>query len=171
MNREIAAAPRRQARSAFGAWSMMGWMICIILLATDRWLLGVSLFVLLLGVHTFGRLAGPPVILAAFTYQWLQVTIAPVYTALFGGHIAEMRAIDYQPMVLIGLIAVVCYFGGYWTANRDTRRRKLVGEIPLFPLTIVTVSYFSAIAISITIQRIAWSYPQLTQILLVLSYV
>ncbi len=151
---------------------MMGWMACIVLLATDKWLLGVSFFVLLVAVHVFGRMAGPPVILAAFLYQWLQVTIAPIYSAIFGGHIREMRSIDYRPMVIIGLIAVICYFGGYWAANREYgKRAKPLSQSSLFPLPIVTISYFSAIAISITIQRIAWSYPQLTQLLLVLSYV
>jgi len=171
MNQQI-AVKRAESRSRFGLWMMMAWLICFIMLATDSWLLGVSFMVLLLGVQFLGRVAGPPVVLAAFLYQWLQVTIAPVYAALTGGHIIQMRAINYRPMMLIGLAAVLCYFGGYLiTSPRRKKKGAVAAEVTLFPLTIVTVAYFSAIAISITIQKIAWSYPQLTQLLLVLSYI
>jgi hypothetical protein len=156
----------------FGAWSMMGWMACIVLLATDKWLLGVCLFVLFLGIHVLVRRGGPPVILAAFTYQWLQVSIALLYLGLTGRQLREMRDIDYTPMVLISLGAVICYFGGYWIASATSSRKvRQLKEVPLVPLVFVSVSYFGAIAVSVLIQRIAWRYPGLTQLLFVLSYI
>jgi len=68
MNQQI-AVKRAESRSRFGLWMMMAWLICFIMLATDSWLLGVSFMVLLLGVQFLGRVAGPPVVLAAFLYQ------------------------------------------------------------------------------------------------------
>src|SRR3954463_7069862 len=75
-------------------------------------------------------------------------------------------------MVAIGLVAVLSYFGGYWLTNGESRKKsKDESDAPLFPLTLIALAYCGAIVISFTIQRIAWSYPQLTQLLFVLSYV
>ena len=163
----------QRPRSVFSPLSLLGWFICLVLLATDQWLLGPSLFVFLLGWHFLRWNGEPPVIAAAFTYQWLQVTIALLYLAITGRRIAEMREVNYEPMVLISLAAITLFFGGFcWVSGqyhgrsfpiRPTGQRQLT-------LNAVALSYVTTVIASFAILRIAWVFSPLTQFLFVLSF-
>ena len=151
---------------------MIGWLLCLALLLSPQPLLGVSLLVLLGGYHFLGPQNGPPVVAAAFTYQWLQITIALLYFALTGRQIVEMRTIDYKPIVLISLSAIVALFGGYaWVTSRKNDETEIDRDgLHRASVGMVSICYVVTLALSITVQRIAWSFPALTQFLFVLGF-
>ena len=83
------------------------------LLAGD-WIVSLALVVLFVGWKYLSREPGPPIVAAAFSNQWLQVTAGLLYFAATGRQVIEMQTSDYRPMVLIGLASVVVLFAGLY---------------------------------------------------------
>jgi hypothetical protein len=159
--------------SIFSPALLFCWFLCLVLCFTEQWLLGPSLFVFILGWRYLPRRGEPPVVAAAFTYQWAQVTAALFYLAITGRKITEMKTIDPQPIVLMGLVSICLFFGGYWivSKNRPDRWGTAVhaSQQPL-SLMFVSVSYVATVAISQLLLRVAWTLPAITQFLFVLSF-
>jgi hypothetical protein len=113
----IESGPMPRRSSIFSRAAIMGWLVCLILTASGQWLLGPALFVLLVAWRVFRR-EGDTVVLAAFGYQWVQVTLALFYAVFTGRHVVEMTGVDFQPMVLISLVSICALFVGFlWTSS------------------------------------------------------
>ncbi len=163
--------PPVERASVFGTWYLLGWLTCLVLLASGEWTLGPSLFVLIVGWRTLYSRNGPPVVAAAFTHQWAQVTIALLYSFLAGRRIVDMRGLDYDMMVLIGLCSIAALFSGYYLVSRKTLARieTSTGSGSAISLRLIAFSYAAAIVSSVLIQRIAWLFSSVTQLLLIFS--
>ena len=162
-----------EGSSAFSSWRFLGWILCVVLLLSDQWMLGPALFTLLLGWHLLSKTSGPLVMPAAFAYQWLQVSIAPLYVLLTGRLIIDMNGLDYGSMFATGLIAVASYFGGYWLITRPGNHaleEQTLGKRGSATTTAVFVSYVVAFVLTLFIHRNAWSFPAITQILYMLGF-
>ena len=151
---------------------LIGGVVLMSLLATD-WLAGLSLVVLWGAWKYLSREPGPPVIAAAFTHQWLQVTVAIFYAAVTGRRVIQMDTSDYRPMILIGLGSVVAMFAGFYlTAGWRARTRATTSafQLPVKFSTIAT-AYAVSIALAGALLSFAWSHPELTQVILVMALV
>lgn len=145
----------------------------VALIAGD-WLALLALAVLWAGWRYLSREPGAPIAAAAFTYQWLQVTIAIFYAAVTGRVVIEMQTTDYRPMVVVGLCSVAAMFAGYLLGAGFYRRRRHAepAAVPI-PLALARIAafYVASVAASGTLNLFAWSLPQLTQFVLALSLV
>ena len=114
------------------------------------------------------------VVVVAFTYQWVQITIAVLYFALTGRRIIEMRYMDYRPMVLLALASISVLFAGFYIAARFPKRKipapPISANLPPKSLQLV-VLYVGSVATSGVVEQLAWSIPALTQAVLVVSLV
>jgi hypothetical protein len=178
VTRSIPAAislPASRARAATGRRlrdiAIFGSIILIGLLADD-WIATLSVIVLLAGWKFLSRQQGPPIVAAAFSNQWLQVTFGIMYLAITGRQVVEMETADYRPMVLMGLAAITVLFGGFYLAARFRRTQRFTEAIqrPL-PWTTnqIAMIYVGTVALFGIIQEIAWSTPGWTQAILMLS--
>ncbi len=147
-------------------------LIVVFGLLADDWLASVGLLVLFAGWKYLSREPGPPIVAAAFSLQWLQVMAAIVYFAISGRKVWELREGTYEPMVMLGLAAVVTLFTGFYLAaefGRFKRWREAPPRMLPWSTNRITVFYLSTVAGSGVLQELAWSTPGLTQPLLVLS--
>jgi hypothetical protein len=114
---------------------------------------------------------GPPVLAIAFTYQWLQISSAPLYLGFTGRAITDMLRCDYPPMVLLGyagicVLAIGLHLGrgaglGRWDgAPLDERTR----------LMLIAGYFVTTLSSGITV-RLAGQNPSLNQVVLSLSFV
>jgi len=145
----------------------------ILTVLADDWIAFLALVTLWLGWRYLPREPGAPIAAAAFTYQWMQVTIAIFYAAITGREIMDMRLVDYRPMILVGLASVVAMFGGYLIGAGFYRRRRpavprVVVQMPV-SLAQIVVCYAASVALTGTLLHFAWNTPKLTQVILVLS--
>jgi hypothetical protein len=146
--------------------------LSILVVASGQWTLAPAFVVFFLAWRFLTRNEEVPAAAAAFSYQWLQVTIAILYLAITGREISWMQWSRWQPMVLIGLAAICSLFFGYWlTAPRRLRPRAPSASFGAREpsLTQIVISYAIAVVISIAIKGFAWSFPGLTQVLLILT--
>jgi hypothetical protein len=178
VTRSIPAAislPAGRAPTAMGRRlrdiAIFGSIILIGLLADD-WIASLSMIVLLTGWKYLSRQAGPPIVAAAFSNQWLQVTFGIMYAAFTGRRVVEMGTADYRPMILMGLAAISVLFGAFYFAARFRRTQRVSGMIqrPL-PWTTnqIAMIYVGTVAVFGIMQDIAWSIPGWTQVILMLS--
>jgi len=156
--------------STFRPLAVIGSVLLISLLATD-WLAGLSLLILLGGWRYLSREPGPPVVAAAFTHQWLQVTVAIFYAALTGRKIVQMDTSDYRPMVFIGLASMVAMFAGLYLVTGWRGRARAARSAFQLPVEFSTIAmaYAVSVALAGALSSFAWSHPALTQIVLVLA--
>jgi hypothetical protein len=146
--------------------------VLLIGLLADDWMASVALIVLFIGWRFLLRENGPPIIAAAFSNQWLQVTVAILYFAFTGRRVIEMQTDEYRPMVLIGLTAIVVLFAGfYFTAGFGSVRKARYDSPRQLPWSTyrIGVCYGLTVAAAGLLQEIAWSTSGLTQVILVLS--
>jgi hypothetical protein len=101
---------------------------------------------------------GVPVIAAALTFQWMQVTIGMWYFAATGRTLDTMVFSDYRPMVLIGL------------ASRQRFAPSDEGSLPIGWSTLLA-SYVIATAMQGIVGQYAYLIPGLTQPILVLRFI
>jgi hypothetical protein len=140
-----------------------------------HWLAGVSVAALI----AIWRLLrheddeGPPVLALAMSTQWLQVTSGIFYTGLTGRALSATGGPETDQMVLLGLGCVMALSVGIWFGARQIRlripnpegaTRELVGWRSLILI------YVGAVVVAGVMQRLAWSYPTLTQAILALSF-
>ncbi|MFN2601765.1 MAG: hypothetical protein ABR582_03290 [Gemmatimonadaceae bacterium] len=146
--------------------------VVVVGLLADDWIASVALLVLFLGWRYLLREKGPPIVAAAFSNQWLQVTVGILYFAFTGRRVIEMQTDEYRPMVLIGLATIITLFAGFYLAAGLGRARKAsVGPARQLPWSTyrIGVCYGITVAIAGLLQEIAWSTSGLTQVILVLS--
>ena len=151
---------------------VVGVALLLSLLGSD-WIPGLSIMILWGAWKYLSREPGPPVIAAAFTHQWLQVTIAVLYSAVTGRTITQMEQVDYRPMMLIGLCSLVSLFAGFYFAagwRRTAARSERRNGLPIALKTLAVAYAISLMAASV-MQSFAWDHPQLTQVVLALSLV
>jgi hypothetical protein len=136
------------------------------------WIALAAVILLWVGWKYLSREPGAPIAAAAFTHQWVQVTIGVFYAAVTGRAVIEMRMSDYRPMVLVGLGSIMAMFGGYLIGAAFPKNRpaalSVARPLPISVTRIATL-YVAAVAINGTLQSFAWTLPRVTQILLVLS--
>lgn len=146
--------------------------VLVIGLVADDWIASAALLVLFLGWKYLLRESGPPIVAAAFSNQWLQITAGILYFAVTGRRVIEMQTDEYRPMVLIGLATITVLFAGVYLAAGFARSKKIRSE-PQRPLPWSTyrigVCYAITVAVAGLLQEIAWSTSGLTQVILVLS--
>jgi hypothetical protein len=152
--------------------AVIGSIVLVGLLAGD-WIASVSLATLFVGLRYVLREPGPPIVAAAFSNQWLQVTAGLMYFALSGRTIFEMRTPVYRPMVLIGLGCVAVLFTGFYLAAGFRRGRPPRDKPRLLPWTTnqIAAIYGVTVAGSGVLTELAWSTSGLTQAILVFSRV
>lgn len=130
--------------------------------------------VLYLGWKYLSREPEIRVVVVAFTYQWVQISIAVFYFAFTGRRIMEMRYMDYRPMVLLALASISVLFAGFYVAARFPKRKipppPISSTLPPKPFQLV-VLYVASVATSGIVEQLAWSIPALTQAVLVVSLV
>jgi len=163
------AGPRAAVPRQLIAVTGIGAVIVIGLLADD-WIASAALLVLFLGWKYLLRESGPPIVAAAFSNQWLQITAGILYFAFTGRRVIEMQTDEYRPMVLIGLAAIIVLFAGFYVAAGlgHARRPHPQRQLPWSTYRI-GVCYGITVAIAGLLQEIAWSTSGLTQVILVLS--
>jgi len=141
-------------------------------LAAD-WIAALAVWVLWAGWRFLKLPEGPPVLALAFTFQWVQVTAGIFYFALTGRRLEAMDMSDYRPMVLIGLGCLVAILLGLKVGLRLARsRRESPQTVPSLPLGWrgLLVAYLACVAVTGTMQEVAWQYPAVTQGILALTY-
>jgi hypothetical protein len=141
----------------------------------DDWIAGVAIVVLWF-IWKYLRLeGGVPVLAAALTFQWIQVTIGVWYYALSGRRLATMELSDYRPMVLIGLGCIAALAVGLRLGIHLVRRTQVStavadGVIPLSWLSLA-MAYVVTTAAQGGLQAIAYDFPGLTQPILALRFI
>lgn len=115
---------------------------------------------------------GPPVLLFALGFQWVQVTIGLFYEALTGRTLTAITSADYRPMVLIGLGCVLALAAGIRLGLRVGRRAGAPApiETPIFGLNTLVGIYLALVVTAGGVQQLAWQFPIFTQAILAVSY-
>jgi len=169
----MAARPRPDAPHVPAALVAVGVAsACAWLLAGD-WIAGAALWVLWLGWRVLPADDGPPVLPLAFTFQWIQVTAGVYYVAITGRPLLAIYSSDYRTMVLIGLGCLLALLAGLAIGMRLVGRRRAGagGDSGIvFGWPALLACYAGSIALTGTIQEIAWEVPEFTQAILALSY-
>lgn len=139
-------------------------------LCTD-WIAAPCVFTLWLIWWLLPRPGEPPVLAMALTFQWTQVTLGVFYNGLTGRVPLPMVLSDYRPMVLIGLGCVAALTVGVAVGSAAIRRRSDDGYWRM-PLDIrgLFIVYVVAVAGEGTIGEVAYSFPDLTQAILAVSF-
>jgi len=162
-------APRRPPLPglviALGLASPVVWF-----LAQD-WIPAGALWVLWAGWRYLPTGAGPPVLPMAFTFQWMQVTLGLYYHAFTGYQSPAMVFSDYRSMVLIGLGCLVALLLGLKSGLVLVRRQPgVVRASEAFSWPVLVACYVVSIAVTGTVQGLAWDVPALTQGIIALTY-
>jgi len=141
------------------------------LLAGD-WIAAAALAVLWLVWRYLRAAEGPPVLAMALTFQWVQVTAGVWYLAATGIRLPAVDLSDYRPMVLIGLGCVVALGVGLKAGMRLVPAANLPAdaERPAFGWPALIAAYLASVALTGSLQEIAWEIPSLTQGILALTY-
>lgn len=115
---------------------------------------------------------GPPVLLFALGFQWVQVTIGLFYTSVTGRTLTAITSSDYRTMVLIGLGCVLALAAGIHLGLRVGRRAESPAPIdaPLFGLNTLAAIYLGLVVTAGGVQQLAWQFPVFTQAILAVSY-
>ena len=148
-------------------WSLLAW------LSVGDWIAGLAVLVLWAAWHALPADDGPPILAMAFTFQWVQVTIGVFYHGLTGRSLDAIDRSDYRPMVLIGLGCLVALLVGLALGMR-LLPRSTADRVPRFeeafswPLLVGV--YVASLAVTGTVQELAWEVPSLTQAILALTY-
>jgi hypothetical protein len=118
---------------------------------------------------------GPPILAMAFTFQWVQVTIGVFYHGITGRTLDAIELSDYRPMVLIGLGCLAALLAGLRIGMHFVPRRPRAGErekdAPAFSWPVLIALYLVSLAVTGTVQELAWRVPALTQAILALTYI
>ena len=174
----VAARPVDSARRGSGREGIPASLLAVglaslaaALLAGD-WIAGAALWVLWAGWWWLPRDDGPPVLPLAFTFQWVQVTAGVYYLALTGRPLLAVYGSDYRTMVLIGLGCLLALLTGLALGTRLVSRRRPAAGTPLLALfgwPSLIACYAGSIAMTGTLQEMAWRVPELTQGILALT--
>jgi hypothetical protein len=135
-------------------------------------LVTLSLGVLWLGYWLLSIRGSVPVLLAAFAFQWVQITSGFLYTLITGRALEAAHGSDYRTMMYLGLFSILALAAGirlgYELLAQHTVGRpvdaSIAGNGALWLL------YGGSLAATATMQSLAWQYPLLTQPILALTF-
>jgi len=120
------------------------------------------------------NVGGVPIVAAALTFQWMQVTVGIWYQGLTGRALDTMVKSDYRPMVLIGLGCVAALALGIRLGISLLERRRLSTPFhDLYALswpTLIT-AYAATTALQGAVGFYAYLVPGLTQPMLALRFI
>lgn len=137
------------------------------------WKAGVSILLLWAAWHFLPRIENSHVLFFAFAYQWAQVCLGIIYKALSGRSTPFMLKFDPGPMFLLGLVTLVVTIAGLRfgfaliggsAAPPDSVRA------PSLSWPLLRNLYLAFAFLNPALTRVAFSFPQLTQFILVISY-
>ena len=153
----------------------LGAATCAATAAVGDWIGGLAIVVLWLIWMYLQQEGGVPVLAAALTFQWLQVTIGLWYYAATGRRLDTMELSDYRPMVLIGLGCCAALGAGLYAGISLVKRRQPPSDddgalIPISWPALATV-YVIATAMQGVLSSIAYDVPGLTQPILAMRFV
>jgi hypothetical protein len=139
---------------------------------TDDVLGGLSIVVLWFGLRLVLTDDRIPVLGAAFTYQWMQVTIGLFYSALTGHVLKTMIDSDYRAMMFIGLGWVTCLAIGMRLGIyliRDDRENREERPVGFLSMPVLMTTYGVSVLLEGTLISAIGNYPSLRQILVTLT--
>ncbi|MDP1569793.1 MAG: hypothetical protein Q8L86_07300 [Vicinamibacterales bacterium] len=142
-------------------------------LVTGDWLGSVAVAVLFAAWWLVRIADGPPVLAAALTFHWIQVSIGLFYASITGRTLSAITSSDYRTMVLIGLGCVLALAAGLHLGMRATPSRSETAppiHAPIFGLNTLIVIYIGLVATAGGVQQLAWQFPIFTQAILAVSY-
>jgi hypothetical protein len=170
--RKIPAAAYASSRSGYWLPAILAGTVIVFSLLAQDWIAGLGILILAAIWHFLRTDSGPPVLALALTMQWIQVTSAIYYDAIFGRRIASMDVTDYRPTVLIGLGCIVALVAGLRIGMQWRRGKaaQAVGRVDeAFPLPWLVVVYVVSMPVVAILQRVAFSAPALMQGILAIS--
>ena len=138
------------------------------LFAAD-WIAGAAIAALWLGYKLLVFPGSTPVLILAFAFQWLQVTIGVFYHAISGRELLTMFSSDYRPMVLIGLASVATFAIGIRAGVQLAWRNRTPGHAwPEQALSwpVLIVAYVVMLSSETAIREFAWDNASITQAVL-----
>jgi hypothetical protein len=141
-------------------------------LVTWDWIPGVAALLLFAAWRRLRDERAPPVLALAFTFQWLQVVAAPLYFHLTGRRVRELDTCDYQPMVALGLGALLALLVGLAAGTRRRRGPSQAQPEEARPFRFATLfgGYLAVTLVSGTLVAVAWELPLLTQAILAFGF-
>ena len=154
--------------------ALVGSLFTVASIFANDMLAGASLVVLWFIWKYLRHEGGIPVLAAALTFQWMQVTIGVWYFAATGRRLDTMELSDYRPMVLIGIGCVASLAVGIRTGIHLMKRlgasphddQSIAIEWPALILV-----YVAATVLQGGMQWLAYQIPELTQPILALRFV
>ncbi len=165
--------PRQPAPSVPLALIALAGVAAAALILAGDWIAGLAVWVLWAGWRFLRTPEGPPVLALAFTFQWVQVTAGIFYYAVTGRRLGAMDLSDYRPMVLIGLGCLVAILlglkAGLTLAQPRGGAPQAVPELELGWRGLL-IAYLVCVALTGTVQELAWRFPAVTQGILALTY-
>lgn len=138
--------------------------------AVGDWLAGAALLLLFTGFTGLRSAEGPPVLVFAFGFQWVQVTSGLFYGGLLGRRLTAHDQSDYRTMVGLGLASLAVLLAGLVTGRRLGGRRQ-TGARPetAFRTDAIILLYIISVAVAQALLAVAWHYPQFTQAMIAIA--
>jgi hypothetical protein len=160
------AAARPGLYAALALVSALAWLVAGDVIAA------LAVWVLLAGWRMLPAGDGPPVLAMAYTFQWVQVTAGLWYHALTGIRLPAIELADHRPMMLIGLGCLLALLLGLRLGIYAVGpRAPAPGDArPAFGWRALILAYVASVALTGTLQELAWETPSLTQGILALTY-
>jgi len=151
-------------------FALLSAAIATSLLAQD-WIAGLAIVVLWAGWHYLQPEVGPPILPLAFSAQWVQVVAGIFYYAFTGRQLPAMYQSDYRPMVLIGSGCLVALLVGLKCGTRLVKVKAVpVTRAAAFSWPVLVQLYVASVLLTGFLRALAWSIPQLTQPIIVFTY-
>jgi len=155
-------------------WELAGVAVACALLATwlDDWLAGAVLLVLWLGYKLLVFPGGTPVLVLAFGFEWLQVSLGVLYHDATGRDLMTIAQSEYRPMVFIGLGCVIALAVGLRLGVTLVWRYRAPGEPwpeEAFTWPVLVGVYVTMLMSETTVKNFAWDNPSITQAVLAID--
>jgi len=131
-----------------------------------------ALVVLWLGYKLLSTGDGLSVLMLAFGFQWIQVSIGLFYTGLTGRPLITSLESNYQPMVMLGLGCILAMAVGIRLGIAAVRRRpEPRGERPqtIMSWTTLLVVYLASAALEPYLMTVAQTHPIWRQALVTIT--
>ncbi|MGE5192427.1 MAG: hypothetical protein ACM3U2_07975 [Deltaproteobacteria bacterium] len=137
------------------------------------WLAGAGILLLWLAVRLLRSREGPPVLVYAFAFQWLQVVAGVVYCGIFNRQLRPSLQCDYRPMVLLGLVSLLVLLFGLAAGRRWAQGRRVARERPLFAFGLgsLLLAYVASVVAAQVVLTLGWSYARFAQAAVALSQI
>jgi hypothetical protein len=135
----------------------------------DDWLAGAVIVALWFGYRMLVFPGSTPVLILAFTFQWIQVSLGVLYYGLTGRELLTIAQSDYRPMVLIGLGCLIVIALGLRLGIALIWRHRAPGETWPHEAMIWPVllgAYILLLSSEAAIKNFAWDNPSITQAVL-----